>query len=215
MFPRLNNVFARLEKQVLSSGLYKRTRSLIAGGQHNVSNLMYTIFTTATLAGYAFQQEVFKQPSAITRAALEQWRDEATDYARARQSTASTLLPSLVTASALYWLAIAAGQGMKQGFGNGQRSSADENDAQFKTWVRTARRFEPRRHSNLEGVTLPIDSLFRLPNGSRVYQPHDWERYPNPAEWVHCGHGLIYTQTATRQDLQRAFQEGQQRRVQA
>lgn len=62
-----------------------------------------------------------------------------------------------------------------------------------KTWVRMGSVREPRPHSSLEGVTIPIDAMFTLPGGERVNGPRDGNVGDWAAEWMNCGHGLIYS----------------------
>ena len=81
------------------------------------------------------------------------------------------------------------------GMDTGSEQAARTYRLQLKTWVRAYERKEKRpSHVALEGVTIPLDDLFVLPSGARVYQPRDWQNLPDPAEWVNCGHALRFSQ---------------------
>lgn len=96
----------------------------------------------------------------------------------------------------------------RQGWSQGAREAGRRGGARWKTWVRVYPVRHPRDwHQALEGKTIPEDALFVLPGGpnmgKRVYAPHDWDRVQDPAEWVNCGHAVIYTSHATWKDLGR------------
>lgn len=106
------------------------------------------------------------------------------------------------------WLKLTVLAGVKQGWTDGASEAAEEADAGFKTWVRVFPVRQPRDwHDALEGKTVPRKMLFTLPfgpnAGAKVEAPHDWDRLPDPAEWINCGHGVIYTPHARRADLLR------------
>jgi len=81
------------------------------------------------------------------------------------------------------------------------RAVANMMEARFKRWVRSWPRKEEREHSALEGQVLPEPELFTLPSGRRVYGPRDWDRVPDPSEWINCGHALVYQREATVSDV--------------
>lgn len=80
-----------------------------------------------------------------------------------------------------------------EGHTRGQQVAAETHSLPLKRWVRyRTPKTGKRKHSSLEGLTIPRDELFTLPSGAKVYGPHDWERYPKVSEWINCGHGLIF-----------------------
>lgn len=81
------------------------------------------------------------------------------------------------------------------------RGVANMMGAGFKRWVRSWPRKDEREHSVLEGQVLPEPELYTLPSGARVYGPRDWDRYPEPSEWINCGHALVYLREATVADV--------------
>ena len=106
------------------------------------------------------------------------------------------------------WLKLVVRAGVRGGWAEGAREAAQEAGAGFKTWVRTWPAKEPRDwHDALEGKTIPAKMLFTLPGGPnagrQVEAPHDWARLPDPAEWINCGHAVIYTPHARMRDLMR------------
>jgi len=93
----------------------------------------------------------------------------------------------------------------RKAFDDGMKNAADDLEATFKTWVRTRAVKTPRAHSSLEGMTLPVGEAFILPGdspnaGAEVYGPRDdvddWG-----AEWINCGHGLVYSREVIQGDL--------------
>ncbi len=106
------------------------------------------------------------------------------------------------------WLKLAVRAGVRGGWAEGAREAAEEAGAGFKTWIRTWPAKEPRDwHDALEGKTIPANALFTLPGGpnigAKVEAPHDWQRLPDPAEWINCGHAVVYTPHARLRDLAR------------
>lgn len=96
----------------------------------------------------------------------------------------------------------------RRGFSEGAEAAAREAGAAWKVWVRVY----PARHSRdwhaaLEGKTVLEREKFVLPGGPnagrRVDAPHDWDAVPDPAEWVNCGHAVIYVPSATWRDVMR------------
>lgn len=94
----------------------------------------------------------------------------------------------------------------RQGSDKGMAIAADEaieiNTAAgrkvtiYKTWKRVHQRLNPREaHTQLEGVTIPKEEKFRLPDsGVMVDGPFD-PNVPNYLkEWTNCGHTLIYSE---------------------
>lgn len=96
----------------------------------------------------------------------------------------------------------------RRGWSQGAREAGRRGGARWKVWVRVYPAKHPRDwHAALEGQTLPETDLFILPGGpnagKRVSAPHDWDRVPDPAEWVNCGHAVIYVPHAQWKDLRR------------
>ena len=72
---------------------------------------------------------------------------------------------------------------------------ATERQARFKVWVRTSPVTKPRDHHDaLNGVKVRIDETFTVA-GVAVAYPHDWDALPSAREWLHCGHGVLYTRS--------------------
>jgi len=97
---------------------------------------------------------------------------------------------------------------VRRGWSEGAEVAAREGGARWKTWVRVYPVREPRDwHVALEGQTIPERMKFPLPGGPnagrRVDAPHDWDSVPDPAEWINCGHAVIYTPAATWKDVLR------------
>jgi len=106
------------------------------------------------------------------------------------------------------WLKLTVRAGVRGGWADGAKEAADEAGAGFKTWVRVWPVKEPRDwHDALEGKTIPVNAKFVLPGGPNVGKeveaPHDWKSVPDPAEWINCGHAVVYTPHARMRDLVR------------
>jgi len=96
----------------------------------------------------------------------------------------------------------------RRGWSEGAEVAAEKGGARWKVWVRVYPVREPRDwHVALEGQTIPENVKFVLPGGpnagQRVDAPHDWDAVPDPAEWINCGHAVIYTPHATWKDVLR------------
>lgn len=83
-------------------------------------------------------------------------------------------------------------------------------EAEFKTWVRAWPRSKHRDwHDRLEGVSIPVDADFVLPDGAnrgqRITGPRAWDDVPDPAEWMNCGHALRFEKTLTREQAEPAL----------
>ena len=81
------------------------------------------------------------------------------------------------------------------------RAVAGLTEAGYKRWVRSWPRKQQREHSVLEGQVLPEHMLYQLPSGARVYGPRDWDRYPEPSEWINCGHALVYMRDVSAREV--------------
>lgn len=97
---------------------------------------------------------------------------------------------------------------VRRGWGEGAETAAKEAGARWKTWVRVYPVKHPRDwHTALEGRTIPEKAKFILPGGPnagrKVDAPHDWDSVPDPAEWMNCGHAVIYTPHATWREVLR------------
>jgi len=97
---------------------------------------------------------------------------------------------------------------VRKGWSEGAETAAKEAGALWKTWIRVYPVKHPRDwHAALEGQTIPERAKFVLPGGpnvgKRVDAPHDWDSVPDPAEWMNCGHAVIYTPAATWGDVLR------------
>lgn len=97
---------------------------------------------------------------------------------------------------------------VRRGWGEGAQAAAKEAGALWKTWVRVYPVRHPRDwHTALEGRTIPERAKFTLPGGPnagrKVDAPHDWDSVPDPAEWMNCGHAVIYTPEATWKEVLR------------
>lgn len=98
-----------------------------------------------------------------------------------------------------------AGVSVHAGYQGGAAAAGEAGDAKFKMWIRSYSGSRRRDwHDALNGATVPRDTKFVLsggPNpGARVDGPHDWANLPSSAQWVNCGHALIYVPDATRED---------------
>ena len=96
----------------------------------------------------------------------------------------------------------------RRGWSEGAEVAARKAEARWKTWIRVYPVREPRDwHVALEGQTIPETMKFTLPGGpnagQRVDAPHDWDAVPDPAEWINCGHAVIYTLQATWREVLR------------
>ncbi|HET9026087.1 MAG TPA: hypothetical protein VFN07_00975 [Trueperaceae bacterium] len=96
----------------------------------------------------------------------------------------------------------------------GHDAEADEvatlAEAEYKTWVRAWPRQRRRDwHDRLEGVSIPIDTDFVLPDGPnagrRITGPRAWDDVDDPAEWMNCGHALRFEKVLTREQAEPAL----------
>jgi len=104
-----------------------------------------------------------------------------------------------------------AGITVRAGYQSGAEAAGKAGGAEYKMWIRAYSGGGEHRHwhDNLNGATIPKAAKFVLasgPNpGAKVDGPHDWQSLPSAAEWVNCGHSIIYVPNATREDLVRGF----------
>lgn len=97
---------------------------------------------------------------------------------------------------------------VRRGWSEGAKAAAKEAGALWKTWIRVYPVKHPRDwHAALEGRTIPEKAKFTLPGGpnkgKKVDAPHDWDSVSDPAEWINCGHAVIYTPQATWKEVLR------------
>lgn len=171
-----------------------------------IHNRFVRVGVKARILGYTLQTEVLQESAQITAAALRLWQEQAFNQAEIIAKAADAIRGNLDSPNSYrIWIDEANTIAARKGFDNGMKSSADEFEAFFKTWVRTAPVKEPRPHSALEGKTIPVGQKFILPSGSAnegaaVQGPRDdvpeWA-----AEWRYCGHSLVYSKAATLEDL--------------
>ncbi|MEM4709857.1 MAG: hypothetical protein QXT97_02575 [Candidatus Diapherotrites archaeon] len=176
---RQNKRFATLLKKLKEEGLTE-VETL------ELENLLKSWGLFSSLQGLSFQSKVSKiKPSVkmVQRSTFESI--EATNEIASNiiQKKPSNILYQVILVSI-----------GKQLFTNGQKVFAEEAGLKRKMWIRTRNaKTEERAHSSLEGKIIPRDALFTLPDGSKVYAPHDWKNARNPAkEFINCGHAIIY-----------------------
>lgn len=99
------------------------------------------------------------------------------------------------------WISTAGMMQVLSGTDSGSKASATMLEAEYKRWVRAWERKEKRPHSSLEGAVIPEPDMFVLPSGGKVYGPRDWDNYPQPSEWVNCGHALQYERSPTQEEV--------------
>jgi hypothetical protein len=105
------------------------------------------------------------------------------------------------------YLNMLAGIAVRAGYHGGAEAAAAAGEAKFKMWIRSYSGPSEHRHWHdaLNGATVPRDAKFVLSAGpdpgAEVNGPHDWASLPSAAQWVNCGHALIYVPAATREDV--------------
>ena len=137
-------------------------------------------------------QRAAEMPRVILETVVERAKRQADDM---QERIAERVRTTEVTGPQVAAQTRTAGEaGAWSGMDTGANEAAKTYQLRLKTWVRAYARQEKRPgHVALEGVTIPFDDLFELPSGARVWQPRDWARLPDPAEWVNCGHALRYS----------------------
>ena len=160
----------------------------------------------ASAVGFTLQASSLEIPPAAPPDVRRDWQRRAEEHAALLRTRASAQLAGGISRDgAGAWLKAAANSASWRGVDGGQRDAADTSGAEYKTWVRAWARKERRPHSNLEGLTIQIDKLFFLPSGRGCYGPRDWDAVPDPAEWVYCGHALMYTYSPTASEYERTL----------
>jgi hypothetical protein len=181
--------------------------SKIAGAKHTtedidkLSALLLTLFRRSAATGYLAQSEMVRMPA--TKAGLATALELASrrvpgivDRVEATLSSTPQLLNVVSD--------VTVDGGVRQGFGTGQKVSAEENELLFKKFIRVGdpATGERRPHSILEGQIIPANKKFRLPSGELIEAAHDWQSISNPAaEWINCHHATIYLPSAYAKDI--------------
>ena len=109
--------------------------------------------------------------------------------------------PDISPAQVANWISTAGTMQVFSGNDAGARANAAMLEAEYKRWVRAWDRKEKRPHSSLEGAVIPEADYFVLPSGGRVYGPRDWDNYPEPSEWINCGHALQYETRPNQEEI--------------
>ena len=198
---------------LLSARQRARARITTALGKPtSLSRAIVSVFGSAYLDGVDAAIAVFGSELGVTRAAIN---NDLTRALTDRMLTAVGVAQSRalrqveleiggnVTVSELVSRLEAAAQSMVwQGQDEEAATIGRLAEAEWKTWVRAFARDENRdHHDDLNGVSIPIDDLFNL-SGVGVYGPRDWNRLPDPGEWMNCGHALDYKMVANAEDLE-------------
>lgn len=180
--------------------------SKIAGAKHTTEDidklaaLLLTLFRRSAATGYLAQAEAAKVP--VTRAGLATAVQLATQRVPGlvdRLEATLSKTPELREVVADLTLS----GGVRQGFGTGQKVSAEENQLLFKQFIRVSNPStgESRPHSVLEGQIIPRNKKFKLPSGELIEAAHDWNISNPAAQWVNCGHATIYLPSAFAKDV--------------
>lgn len=184
-------------------GLEDLERALRTGDAEAIRDLAARPFVASAVLGYYAEQE------------LLELADLSPDLARAIAEAAGLFAQEVAHRAALAVRALPAGvmpqfadlvltQGLAQGFelGTARAAAAAPADVPLvKTWVRIHALKNPKDarpwHEALEGSAIDDEEMFRLPGGPNagalVKGPHDWDSVDDPAEWMNCQHGMIYT----------------------
>lgn len=208
---RLGMLLARLLAAAQRGASYQAARRLILAErlsdpalERALERYARRLYAQAAMLGYTIQGSILggvsRIPPEVLALAAEGALEQAAVVRRSLGRLSGASPPVM-----LRWLEMVSDQASKRGMDAGQREAAQERGANWKTWVRIGPVADMREHSFLSGATIPMDALFTLPSGARVYGPRDWERAPDPAEWVNCQHGLIYASEARARDLERAL----------
>lgn len=210
---RLGALLASLLTAVRRGESYQEARALLAEErfsdpqlERRLERLTRRLYAQAAVLGYTVQGTILGGVTRIPPSVITAAGERAGEQARIVRGSLRRLRSGVLTGPVmLRWLEAVLDMNGKRGMDDGQREAARERGANWKTWVRIGPVADMREHSFLSGTTIPMDALFTLPSGARVYGPRDWERAPDPAEWVNCQHGLIYASEARARDLERAL----------
>jgi hypothetical protein len=160
--------------------------------------------------GWQVHASYLGYPAYLSKSDYERFRMMALNHGQfvaARYMDIAAKRGGLTRAETTFWSKIAGEASLWRGQDESSRIIANQAEAEFKTWIRAYAREDEREHSSLEGVMIPVDTYFTLPNGVKVWGPRDWSSFPSPAEWVNCGHALVYSRTAKRSDTQKTMVE--------
>jgi hypothetical protein len=141
-------------------------------------------------------------PIVIPPSVLDQLQSQANQNAGLLRSKLVAYLEEDITpAQVANWIKTAGQMQVFSGNDAGSRAAATIYEAEYKRWVRAWERREKRPHSSLEGAVILEEAFFILPSGARVYGPRDWDNYPEPSEWINCGHALQYERRPNQEEL--------------
>jgi len=197
------------------SALMARVRRLVEGrlipdllerpsaARGTIVDVIARTWMSGALTGYAVHGAYLEAPASIPPSLAQPLAEQALRHgewtaARIREVLADREL-TMGTVGLLARSSAEASAWM--GHDTAARGVANMMEAGLKRWVRSWPRKEERPHSVLEGQVLPEPELFTLPDGRRVYGPRDWDRVPDPSEWINCGHALVYLREATVADV--------------
>jgi hypothetical protein len=204
--PQLGLVRDRLRRWFGKRAVAQLDRALMENDFESIFELIQRVYLGSATSAYGIQGEIAAVP-AVDEAFFTKLARAAQEFAaRATRLSAGTdLLPPAVQEQ---YGDLMVDQALAQGHEEGAWQGALRADPPlgWKVWTRIYEAKEPRDwHDALEGSTIARNAKYVLPGGpnegAEVHGPHDWRSVKDAAEWIHCGHSLIYTPYADWGDL--------------
>lgn len=166
-------------------------------------------YASGVTVGWVVHGAILGAPLDLSPAEVREWRERAMRHGDLIANRVQVIASHEPTIAELRSHVLRAGEAsVWSGQDDAGEHVATLAEAAWKEWVRAWPRTEHRDHHDaLEGVVIPEEHLYTLPGGNsagaQVYGPRDWERVPDPGEWLNCGHALAYHRDVTEEDLER------------
>jgi len=191
---RLTELISQLERKARNSFDFRAALFNIATGDYSerdigrIRSSLASIINQSQSGGYGWQAALGGN---ATQAAYSQIAQAALN----RAETITNQLVSTLTerpAQYRYLTENLLSNVINQGITDGQVLAAQDNNFRGKQWVhRGAGDNDREAHISMNGVRIPIDQNFELPNGVICSAPHDWSA-AGSEEWANCKCSVIF-----------------------
>lgn len=203
--PFLGRLRDRLLQVFGARAVAQLNRAVAAGDFDTMRELMSRVYLASATSAYGMHGDLMTLPDMNAERLAEFGRAAETFGGRAARRARGAPLLSPAWQEAYPDMMIDAG--LAQGYEYGAKQAAvHAGEEGWKTWTRIWPAKKPRDwHNALEGVTIERRADFQMPGGpnqgAECEGPHDWSKIDDPAEWMHCGHALVYTPAADWTDV--------------
>lgn len=205
--PALGRLRDRLRDLFGGRQLSALDRAVRSGDALGVFDLLRRLYLGSAVSAYDVHGEWLTLPR-LDEVRLAEFTREAERWA-AQMAQRAQAVPEMSPAWQDAYPEMAADQGLGQGYEYGARQAAvhsADKELGWKTWTRIYPVKKPRSwHDALNGKTIARTAKFVMPGGpnpgAECDGPYDWGGLDSAAEWIHCGHALVYTPEAEWADI--------------